>query len=94
MQFARSRLVWRTGVTPNRFWQALLVRNSLTAAVGKWLPRRARHQALKIQDAVRSRRLVKPVLPENLRQELLEFYRNDILKLENLLQRDLSLWLR
>jgi hypothetical protein len=34
-----------------------------------------------------------PKFPADLRAELLEFYREDILKLETLLDRDLSIWL-
>jgi len=34
-----------------------------------------------------------PTLPEDLRARLLEIYREDILKLEELLERDLSVWL-
>jgi hypothetical protein len=34
-----------------------------------------------------------PTLPEDLRSRLLEIYREDILKLEELLERDLSIWL-
>jgi hypothetical protein len=82
------------GVAPNRFWQTLLTKNRMTAALGKRLPVWARHRALKIQDTARSRRLVKPQLPPETRQELTEFYRSDILKLENLIQRDLSAWLK
>lgn len=81
------------GVAPNRFWQTLLMKNNLTAALGRRLPTWARHQALKIQDTARSRRLEKPQLPAELRRELIEFYRSDILKLESLMQRNLSQWL-
>ena len=82
------------GVAPNRFWQTLLMKNNMTAALGRRLPVWARHRALKIQDTARSRRLVKPQLSPELRRELTEFYRPDILKLEDLIQRDLSGWLK
>jgi hypothetical protein len=37
--------------------------------------------------------LVKPPMPEEIRHELLEFYRPDIEKLQDLIDRDLSYWL-
>ena len=38
--------------------------------------------------------LTKPNLPEDLRMELIEIYRDDILRLQSLIKRDLSRWLR
>ncbi|MFP4578951.1 MAG: sulfotransferase, partial [Coleofasciculus sp.] len=35
-----------------------------------------------------------PKLPDEIRQQLIEVYREDILKLQDLLQRDLSIWLQ
>lgn len=35
-----------------------------------------------------------PKLPHEIRQQLIEVYREDILKLQDLLQRDLSIWLQ
>jgi len=35
-----------------------------------------------------------PKLPADLRSKLLNFYREDIFKLEGLLERDLSIWLK
>jgi DNA-binding TFAR19-related protein (PDSD5 family) len=40
-----------------------------------------------------NRNLVRPTLPEEVRKQLLEIYRDDILRLEVLLARDLSKWL-
>lgn len=82
------------GVASNRFWQTLLMKNNMTAALGRGLPVWARHRALQIQDTARRRRLVKPQLSPEIRRELTEFYRPDILKLESLIQRDLSPWLK
>lgn len=42
---------------------------------------------------LKKKNLGKPKLSKNLRRELIEVYREDILKLENLLERDLSKWL-
>lgn len=43
---------------------------------------------------LRARMLAKPPLPTEIRGRLIEEYREDILKLEGLIQRDLSGWLR
>lgn len=43
--------------------------------------------------AIRRRNLVKPTMPAQLRQELIAVYREDILRLQNLIQRDLMAWL-
>jgi hypothetical protein len=80
------------GMATNRFWHAFLVRNFLTAAIGKRLPGWARSSALGVQDRVRAKRLVKPRLSAELRRELTEFFRDDISTLEDLIQRDLGSW--
>jgi hypothetical protein len=82
------------GLPRNRCWQLLLTKNTLTRTLRRLLPAGARHYALEIQDAARSRRLAKPKLSEELRRELNEFYRDDILKLQDLIQRDLRSWLQ
>ncbi len=40
------------------------------------------------------KKLIKPKMDERVRNELIEYYRDDILKLEKLIQRDLSNWLK
>ena len=46
-----------------------------------------------IRSAVRRRNLQKPSLDPALRRELTESFRPDILKLQDILQRDLSPWM-
>jgi hypothetical protein len=48
----------------------------------------------RLATGVRDRNLVKPELSPELRSNLIQMFRDDILKLENLIQRDLSNWLR
>jgi hypothetical protein len=43
---------------------------------------------------LRTRNLVKPPFPVEMRRQLTEVYREDILKLQELIQRDLSEWLQ
>jgi hypothetical protein len=47
----------------------------------------------RIGDHLRRRNLIKPRLSQKIRRQLIEIYREDILKLQDLLQRDLSHWL-
>jgi hypothetical protein len=47
----------------------------------------------RLSTGLRNRNLVRPTLPEEVRKQLLEIYRDDILRLEVLLARDLSKWL-
>lgn len=50
--------------------------------------------ARRIGDHLRERNLTKPPLPQKIRRQLIEIYREDILKLQDMLQRDLSHWLK
>lgn len=47
-----------------------------------------------VRALIRSRVLVRPRLDEDIRQSLVELYREDILRLQDLLARDLSSWLQ
>ena len=82
------------GTPTNVFWRLALTKNPLSRILGRLTPACVRHRALAIQDAARSRHLVKPELSDGLRCNLNQFYRDDILQLQDLLQRDLSLWLQ
>lgn len=46
-----------------------------------------------LRGSFRKQALIKPPFPPKLRQELIELYREDILHLQNLINRDLSQWL-
>ena len=48
----------------------------------------------KVRDLLRERFLSRPGLPGDVRQELIAIYRDEIYQLDDLLQRDLSSWLR
>ena len=78
-----------SGVPRNRAVSAVVKRaNTLTPALKKVLPFAARQR-------IKGRLFAKaPPLRQDDRRELVEGYRGDILKLQNLLNRDLSKWLR
>lgn len=73
----------------------LLRPNPVKAALKPFLPRKLR-QGLRanLVNTLRNRNLVKPPLPEEARRRLVEEYREDITKLQGLIGRDLSGWLR
>jgi hypothetical protein len=68
--------------------------SSIKAALKVYLPARLRWRLSEAFDALKTRNLVEPpaVQPE-VRRQLVEVYREDILKLQELIQRDLSGWL-
>lgn len=80
-----------SGIPKNRLLHHLLAKpNPIATLLGPFLSPRLK----RIINAVRNRNLVRPAaLPLEVRKELIELYRPDILKLENLIQRDLAKWL-
>jgi hypothetical protein len=70
----------------------ILRRNPVKTVLRPLFPRGLRQR---ISVGLRSRSLVEaPPLAPEVRRELLEVYRDDVLKLENLIERDLSGWLK
>lgn len=73
----------------------LLRPNPVKAALKPLFPKRMRRRMVEGSlNALRNRNLVKPPFPEEVRRGLIEGYTEDISKLEALLGRDLSGWLR
>jgi hypothetical protein len=66
--------------------------NSLRAALRPLLAERVRHAAF--EKFMHGQDLEKPAFPNDVRTELNAFYREDILSLQDFLQRDLSRWLK
>ena len=58
------------------------------------LPEKQRQRILRIASAAHNRNLVKPRLTPEVRARLIEGYREDTLRLQDLIQRDLSAWLK
>lgn len=68
--------------------------NRLKALVKTFVPtRRVRRIVRRFKNRLRMGNLQRPEFQAELRQSLIEDFREDILKLQNLLQRDLSMWL-
>src|SRR5690606_18559068 len=59
-----------------------------------WRVRNALHNALHKMLISGRPQAVKPLMPADVRMELLEYFRPEILELQELLNRDLSHWLR
>lgn len=82
----------KSGIPKSRLLQDMFTKdNPLKTAVKPFLPVALRKS---IYQSVRKHNLgAKPVLSPEIRQELIELYREDIDKLQTLIQKDLSHWL-
>lgn len=81
-----------SGIPQNRFLHSLMTRNNpLKAAVKPFLPDGLRQRVA--QNIHQQNMQAKPTLSPEIRHTLVEDYRQDILNLQDLLQRDLSKWL-
>ena len=73
----------------------LLRPNPVKAAFKPFFPKGLRRRMVEGSlNTLRNRNLVKPPFPEEVRRDLIEGYREDVAKLETLIGRDLSGWLR
>lgn len=81
-----------SGIPKNQALHAFLKkRNPIKSILKPFLPKELRQQ---VTYNLRNQNLEKPTpLPSEMRQRLIEVYREDILKLQDLIQRDLSKWL-
>jgi hypothetical protein len=82
-----------SGAPKNRFFRPVLTKSPLTIALSRYLPVWLRRPAEDLREFWRSKQLVKPPLEAKLRIKLLSVYREDILRLQELIERDLSRWL-
>lgn len=81
-----------TGVPKNQLLGRLVLQpNPLKSAVKAFTPEGLRYS---VGQRIKQRLLRKPSLSEETRRELLDSYKADISDLQNLIQRDLSPWLR
>ena len=81
-----------TGVPKNRLLGRLLVQpNMLRSSARLFLPKRLRYN---LSQRMNRRLLEKPSLSEETRRELLSGYEDDIVALQDLIGRDLSVWTR
>jgi hypothetical protein len=78
-----------SGIPRSRFLHRLLTQQSMIKSTFEWLVPEGWRRRFSLQ----KQNLIKPPLLSNLRRQLIEEYREDILKLQELIQRDLSKWL-
>ncbi|GAB4300385.1 MAG: sulfotransferase domain-containing protein [Oscillatoriaceae cyanobacterium] len=85
-----------SGLPKNKFWQStlqtILIKSTFVKPISRLLLKP--ETRLKIASYMLSQNLSKPQLSPDIRQKLIRIYREDILKLQDLLQRDLSHWLQ
>lgn len=83
-----------SGVPKSKILVNALRKNSVLKAVGRALPENTKLKAQSIRDSLMGRLLTKEPIPEDARKKLLNHYEPEILKLETLIDRDLSHWLK
>lgn len=84
-----------SGIPKNRALHQVIKRlRQVRPVVERFLPEGQRQSILRIGSKIHNRNLTKPRLSPEVRRRLVEGYREDTLKLQDLLQRDLSAWLR
>jgi hypothetical protein len=83
-----------SGYPKSQALDELLRPGPITHALKLYLPAELRWPLSRVHDKIKSRNLVKPPpVPSTVRRRLIEVYREDILKLQELIHRDLSEWL-
>jgi hypothetical protein len=82
-----------SGHPKNKMWQPLLGKSPLTRTIRHILPTRLAQPVIALQETLRGRQFVKPPLAPEIRSTLIAGYREDVLQLQTLIQRDLSSWL-
>ena len=81
-----------SGIPKNKFLQNLFTKkNPIKSLVKPLLPKSLRENIL--ENVTKSNLGAKPTLSPEMRQKLISIYREDILKLQDLIQKDLSRWL-
>lgn len=81
-----------SGMPKNKAMHKLIAEgNPLKALIKPLVPRQLRY---KLKENYYEKNLSKPTLSEDIRQQLIETFREDILKTQDILGRDLSMWLK
>lgn len=87
-----SARYWTSGIPKSKILHSFLLgQGRLKSVLRLVLPQTLRSSIFK---QLKARNLSRPPLPSHVREQLLEAYRPDILGLQDLLQRDLSGWLK
>jgi len=83
----------RTGLAKNKFLNIFLERWTPFRYILRRVSPHTPEWVMNFVAKARNKNLTKPSIPEEIRKQLIEIYREDILKLQELIQRDLSKWL-
>jgi hypothetical protein len=79
-----------SGIPQNQVVNTILKHQGLQKFGKRFIPAKLRRIALN----VRNNNLVKPTMPAEIRKKLMDGYKEDIQRLERLIERDLSVWMR
>lgn len=82
-----------SGLPKNKTMHHLLQPRKFTKQIRRYMPRYSHDPIFNFFMKIKSNNLVKPPLNENLRRKIVEIFREDILKLQHLIKRDLTHWL-
>jgi hypothetical protein len=82
-----------SGLPKNKTMHHLLQPRKFTKQIRRYMPRYLHDPIFNFFFKIKSNNLVKPPLNENLRRKIVEIFREDILKLQHLIKRDLTHWL-
>lgn len=83
-----------SGIPKNRGVVNLLRRNAIIKTIGKSLPSSVQQSLKGRRDELMSKFLEKRPMSLNTRKQLQQYYREDVLKLEEIIERDLEHWLK
>ena len=84
-----------SGVPKSKIVHRIFLELSLARPfIEPWLSEKQRQRVLRTAAGLKRRNLVKPPVSPQVRSRLIEEYRDDILRLQDLTQRDLSAWLK
>ncbi|HKK38009.1 MAG TPA: sulfotransferase domain-containing protein [Cryomorphaceae bacterium] len=94
MKFDNSMKANPSGIPKNKGLVNLLRKNPLAKQIGKALPSALQSKMKNRRDKLMSRLLVKEPMNPETRQKLTEYFRQDIEKLQETIDRDLTHWLK
>lgn len=94
MDFDTSTKANPSGIPKNKGLVDLLRKNPLAKKIGKALPSAMQSNLKNKRDKLMSKLLIKEPMKPETRQELTNFFRADISKLEETIDRDLNHWLK
>lgn len=93
MKIKRETIINPSGIPKNKFLVSQLRNNQVLKSLVNIFPESLKHKILERRDKALQYLLVKDDLSEVTRSNLKEFFRNDILRLQELIKRDLNHWI-